>query len=180
MRSGRDRRLAGVGVPPDLGRFIDEQYRRVEGTLALFTNDAALAADLTQETFIRVCQRWEQVAVMDAPGPWVHRVAMNLAISSFRRRGSEARAVTREATTLSRTQADAHEDADRGLDVRRAVVDLPEAERAVIVLRFFADLSVADTATVLGIPTGTVKTRTRRAIEQLRAAGIDAEVTIDG
>jgi RNA polymerase sigma-70 factor (sigma-E family) len=174
-----ERRRSDATAPPGLTDFVDDQYARVAGALAMYTGDAALAADLAQEAFIRVCQRWEQVSVMDAPGAWVHRVAMNLAKSAYRRRGAEARAVARDASTTPPTGG-AVGNADRALDVRRAVAGLAAPERAVIVLRFFADLSVADTATALGIPVGTVKTRTRRAVDQLRSSGIDAEVAIDG
>jgi RNA polymerase sigma-70 factor (ECF subfamily) len=56
--------------------------------------------------------------------------------------------------------------------IRRALEQLPMELRAVIVLRFYADGSVADTAAVLGIPEGTVKTRTRRALAELRDCGL--------
>jgi RNA polymerase sigma factor (sigma-70 family) len=62
------------------------------------------------------------------------------------------------------------------VDARRALLGLDDAERAVIVLRFFADLSVDETAATLGIPNGTVKTRTRRAVERLRSSGLMIEV----
>jgi RNA polymerase sigma factor (sigma-70 family) len=55
---------------------------------------------------------------------------------------------------------------------RRALQQLPMELRTVIVLRFYADCSVADTAAVLGIPEGTVKTRTRRALAVLRDCGL--------
>ncbi|MEZ5209200.1 MAG: sigma factor-like helix-turn-helix DNA-binding protein [Acidimicrobiales bacterium] len=54
------------------------------------------------------------------------------------------------------------------------------AERAVIVLRYFADLTTAETAPVLGIPEGTVKTRARRALANLRREPGVPEVIIDG
>ena len=68
--------------PLALVRFVEEQYPRVEGALVLYTGDRALAQDLAQDTFARVCQHWDRVERMAAPGPWVHRVAMNLAHSA--------------------------------------------------------------------------------------------------
>lgn len=176
-----------MAPPPDrnrpplaLTRFIEEQYPWVEGALVLYTGDRAAAQDLAQETFARVCQHWDRVERMDAPGPWVHRVAMNLAHSSHRRRGAERRARDRALARgdgLDRSAPDAGvETADA---LRTALLRLPQRERAVVVLRFYADLPVDDTASVLGIPPGTVKTITRRAVATLRESGLLTEVTID-
>jgi RNA polymerase sigma factor (sigma-70 family) len=63
-------------------------------------------------------------------------------------------------------------DAAAAETIRRALQQLPMELRTVIVLRFYADGSVADTAAVLGIPEGTVKTRTRRALAVLRDCGL--------
>src|SRR5690349_4541876 len=95
MMAPRSRTARSHGPPPALVRFIDEQYPRVEGTLTLYTGDRARAQELTQETFARVCQHWDRVERMAAPGPWVHRVAMNLAHTAHRRQGAERRATER-------------------------------------------------------------------------------------
>jgi RNA polymerase sigma-70 factor (sigma-E family) len=168
MRRGR-----GGPPPDDLAAFYADQYDRVWGALALFTGDRRLAEELAQEAFVKTCQHWEKVRTMDAPGAWVHRVGINLAISRARRRRTELRVVQREAHD-ARTASVA---ADAGLGdaaVRAAVAALPDDERAVVVLRFHADLSVAAAAAALGVPEGTVKTRTRRALGRLRQAGLDA------
>lgn len=166
MRRGR-----GGGPPEDLEAFYADQYDRVWGALALFTGDRRLAEELAQEAFVKTCQHWERVRTMDAPGAWVHRVGINLAISRARRRRTELRVVQREAVgaPISAAGADAGLDADV---VRTAVAALPDDERAVVVLRFHSDLSVAATAAALGVPIGTVKTRTRRALARLRDAGL--------
>lgn len=168
MRRGR-----GGSPPEDLAAFYADQYDRVWGALALFTGDRRLAEELAQEAFVRTCQHWETVRAMDAPGAWVHRVGINLAISRARRRRTELRVVQQHRAAAPATSAGA----DAGLAdeaVRAAVAALPADERAVVVLRFHADLSVAATAAALGVPEGTVKTRTRRALAHLRAAGLDA------
>lgn len=115
---------------------------------------------------MRVCQHWHKLRSMDAPGAWIHRVAINLAISGARRRRTEGRTEARLAAERPRDPV-ATTDGDD--PVSSAVAALPPAERAVLVLRFYADLSVADTACVLHIPEGTVKTRTRRALATLRS-----------
>jgi|EndMetStandDraft_5_1072996.scaffolds.fasta_scaffold227533_2 RNA polymerase sigma-70 factor (sigma-E family) len=170
--------------PPDaLVAFVREQHPRVVGTLTLYTGDRHRAEELAQETFVRVCRDWDRIARMNAPGAWVHRVAMNLAHSSHRRSGAERRAhgklIARGAVVDGSSMVEAGEDPAVAAEVRRAVLALPDGERAVIALRYFADLSVFDTAAALGIPEGTVKTRTRRAIEALRTSGLLVEVSAD-
>lgn len=165
------RRGSGGGPPDDLTAFYADQYDRVWGALALFTGDRRLAEELAQEAFVKTCQHWDRVREMDAPGAWVHRVGINLAISRARRRRTEQRHARREGGRVEPAPA-----ADTGIGdtaVWTAVSDLPADERAVIVLRFHADLSVRETAAALGVPTGTVKTRTRRALGRLRDAGLD-------
>ena len=85
-----------AAVPADLVAFVDQQYARVFATLVVVCGDRAVAEDLAQETFTRTCQHWERVRVMDAPGPWVHRVAVNLALSGRRRKRRRALATLRQ------------------------------------------------------------------------------------
>src|SRR5688572_1571074 len=155
------RRGAGGGPPDDLTAFYADQYDRVRGALALFTGDRRLAEELAQEAFVKTCQHWDRVREMDAPGAWVHRVALNLAISRARRRRTEERVGRSEGARVEPAPG-----ADTGVGdtaVWAAVADLPADERAVIVLRYHADLSVLEVAAALAVPEGTVKTRTRRA-----------------
>lgn len=163
-------RGAGAGPPDDLAAFYDDQWDRVRGSLVLFTGSRELGEELAQEAFVRVCQRWDQVRTMEAPGAWVHRVGINLAISHGRRRGSERRA--RRRLEAVRAEVAAPPEPEAG--VRGALLALDIDERAVVVLRFWADLSVKQVAEVLGIPEGTVKTRTRAGLAALRASGLAA------
>lgn len=158
------------GPPSDLVAFCAAQHPSVVGTLTLFVGDPQVAQELAQDVFVVVCRRWDEVRTLDRPGPWVHRVAMNLAASWFRRRSAERRATAR----LERRREIAPQ-SEEATALRDLVASLPPDERAVIALRYFADLDVADTAAVLGVPTGTVKTRTRRALGSLRAAGFQVE-----
>ena len=72
--------------------FCTAEYPRLLGTLTLYCNDRGVAEELAQEALARACVSWPKVRGMDAPGAWIHRVAMNLANSHFRRRGAERRA----------------------------------------------------------------------------------------
>lgn len=113
---------------------------------------------------MRAWERWPEVVAADSPVAWVHRVAFNLATSRFRRRAVERRAYRRVAGA----------DATAGPDltavvVRAAVTQLPERQRAALVLRYFADLSIDDSATAMDCAPGTVKALTNQAIASLRS-----------
>jgi RNA polymerase sigma-70 factor (ECF subfamily) len=140
----------------------------VLGSLTLFVGRSDVAAELAQDVFVVVCRDWERVSVMAHPGPWVHRVAINRATTWFRRRAAERRAMLRIGGRAPAPEPAVFEEA---LAVRTLVAGLPARLRAPLVLRYYADLSVQETAQALGIPEGTVKTRTRRGLEVLRAAG---------
>ncbi|MEM7141035.1 MAG: sigma-70 family RNA polymerase sigma factor [Actinomycetota bacterium] len=157
-----------ASAPRELEEFCAAEYPRVLGALLLYTGEPLLAEELTQEAFVRVCRDWSKVSRLDRPGAWAHKVAINLARSRFRRRGSRRRAEARLRAGAVAPEQPATADA---IAVRDAVAQLDDDDRAVVVLRFFADLPVADTADALGIPSGTVKTRTRRAVASLRDVG---------
>jgi RNA polymerase sigma factor (sigma-70 family) len=171
-------------VPRSFVEFYDALYGRVLGVLRLSVGDLAVAEELTQETFVRVCRHWERVAEMTSPVAWTYRVAINLATSQHRRRQAERRAQQRAQSSVTNPERLAAHDAELtvALTVRRALADLRPDERTVLVLRFYADLSVAETAGLLGVPEGTVKSRTRRALSRLREQGLTEleEEPIDG
>lgn len=149
-----------------LARFCEHEYGRLVGMLSLYCADRHLAEELAQDTLIRVINKWPAVRRMDCPPAWAYRVAINLANSHLRRRLAERRATRRMATRSTTTAPDP--DTPTAIAVRTAVAALPRRERAVIVLRFFADLPVRQVSHLLGYPEGTVKTLTARALASLR------------
>jgi RNA polymerase sigma-70 factor (sigma-E family) len=156
----------------DADEFCREVWPRLVRSLASYTGDAALAEDLAQEALARALVRWRKVGAMDAPAMWVYRTAMNLARSRFRRRRAEARAYERVGVRSEDAQ---QVDQDAVLTVRSEIGRLPERQRAALVLRFHADLSVDETAAVMGCAPGTVKALTHQALERLRSRIIDQE-----
>jgi RNA polymerase sigma-70 factor (sigma-E family) len=160
-------RFEGESSGPALEEFCAREWPRLVGLLGLYTGDRDLAEDLAQETLARLCRDWPKVSQLDAPGSWTYRVAFNLARSHFRR----LRVRRRPRPAMWARESDPEDTALR-LAVRDAVAQLPERQRATLVLRYFADLSVRDVATVLGCAEGTVKAQTSAAIEALRHAGI--------
>jgi RNA polymerase sigma factor (sigma-70 family) len=157
-------------VDEELAAFCQAEYRRLVGTLSLYCRDQHLAEELAQDVLLRVIDRWSRVRRLDCPSAWAHRVAINLANSHLRRRLAERRALRRLSGRSPATQQDA--DTPTALAVRAAVSGLPRRERAVVVLRFFADFPVRDVAELLAMPEGTVKTLTARALAALRATGL--------
>jgi RNA polymerase sigma factor (sigma-70 family) len=158
----------------DVDGFCRREWPRLVGALSLFTGDADLAEELAQETLARVCRDWRKVSQLAAPGAWAHRVAINLARSYFRHR-----AVVRKHTSALAAIATVDDDTASALAVRHAVAQLPVRQRSALVLRYFADLSVAETADAMRCPEGTVKTLTRQAILALRDQGLVGDAGIE-
>jgi RNA polymerase sigma-70 factor (sigma-E family) len=140
------------------------------GVLTLYCGDRHLAEDLVQQTLARVWASWGRMRRIDDRRAYIHRMALNAARSQFRRHRAKRRARQRlghPAPVASRSSDQANVVA-----VRAAVAALPPRQRAAIVLRYFADLSVRDTAAVMGCAEGTVKALTSKAISALRAQGL--------
>jgi RNA polymerase sigma factor (sigma-70 family) len=150
----------------DLVGFCREQKPRLVGTLTLYCGDPDVAEELAQETLSRVCLHWRRVARMPVPSAWSYRVAINLANSYFRRRAAERRAHDRFGSGVSHFHHDP--DTASAIDIRNAVAGLPRRQRAAVILRFYSDFSVAEVASLMECPEGTVKTLTRRAVASLR------------
>ncbi len=150
-----------------LEMFCHREFPRLVGTLTLYCGDRDVAEDLAQEALVRTVRRWSTVSQMAAPGAWVHRVAVNLANSHFRRRKAALRARIRQR---SGPVIHGHVDPDtaNAVALRRAVSRLPTRQRTALVLRYYADLSTAQVADAMDIAPSSVKTYVSRALENLR------------
>jgi RNA polymerase sigma factor (sigma-70 family) len=164
-----------VKEPDEVSAFCRREWPRLVGSLSLFTGDGDLAQELAQETLARVCRDWRKVSGLDAPGAWAHRVALNLARSHFRHRAVARRYGSRLAAAAEHDNPDAA----TAIAVRHAVAQLPLRQRTALILRYFSDLSVAETAEAMRCPEGTVKTLTRQAILALRTTGLIADTEIE-
>jgi RNA polymerase sigma-70 factor (sigma-E family) len=142
------------------------QHPRLIGVLTLYTGDRELADDLGQEALARVWKDWPRLRQAEALEAYLYRTAINLAKNHFR-----WRAVRRKhASRLLTDHQTVHRDTDSAdaVAVRRAVAALAAKKRTAVVLRYFADRSVAQTAAIMEIPENTVKTLTRRGLDELR------------
>ena len=151
--------------------FVSARWSRLCRTAYLLTagNESA-AEDLLQSAMERTYAQWARVRRMEAPEAYVRKVMVNSAISARRRPGWRLewpRAVVPENSIPAEDSGVV----DRAL-MWPLVCALPERQRAVVVLRYYEDLSEAETADVLGCTVGTVKSHAHRALRALRR-GLD-------
>lgn len=133
-------------------------------TLTAYTGDAALAQDLAQEALATVLLRWPRVQRMASPGSYVYRVGINLA------KDAVARLARERPTAGVGDGAESAMDHTARLDVEAAVAALPVRQRLAVSLRYLADLSIAQTAEVMGCRPGTVRALCHQATQALRAS----------
>lgn len=148
---------------------LEELYRRhVDDALhlaALLTGDRALAEDLVQDAFVKVIGRFQDLRNRDAFWWYLRRTIVNLSNSYFRRRRVERAWLERERPEPG---APAGPDLEERERVLAALMTLRPEQRAAVVLRYYEDLSEADTAEALGRPVGTVKSMVSRSMDRLR------------
>lgn len=132
----------------------------------LLTGERALAEDLVQDAFVKVLARFHDIRNRDAFWWYLRRAVVNLARSQFRRRRVERAWLDRQRPGPSVVPFDEVGERDR---LRRALMTLRPEQRAAIVLRYYEDLSEADTAQALGVALGTVKSLVSRGMERLRS-----------
>jgi RNA polymerase sigma-70 factor (sigma-E family) len=147
----------------DFREFVTGNSRDLLRTAWLLTGDWALAEDLVQTALLRCWPRWASIA---APAPYVRTALVRTFVTTRRRRwvGEQPGAVLTDLPA-----PDAIGPADLRASVRLALTALSPRERAVVVLRYYADMSEADTATALGIAAGSVKRYASDALAKLRA-----------
>jgi RNA polymerase sigma-70 factor (sigma-E family) len=128
----------------------------------LVVGNRGLAEDIVQEAFLRVWRSRARIRDVDAAPAYLRRTVVNLSRSRLRRTILERRYATATPEAVAEPAS--------WLDLRRAVAALPARRRACVVLRYFADLTEAETAAVLGISVGTVKSQTSKALRHLGTA----------
>ena len=157
----------------EVAEFCASEYPRLVGSLALYTGDRHLAEVCAQEALTVAVRDWPKLARMERPGPYVHRVAINVANGHYRRLKVRRRVEQRLAAGLSEIEQTT--EISDAVVLREAVAALPRRRRAVVVLRFQAGLNLAEIAEVLGISVGTVKSQLHRALAALRTTIVNAE-----
>jgi RNA polymerase sigma-70 factor (ECF subfamily) len=144
--------------------MCQQEHPRLVGMLGLYCGERDVAEDLAQEALIRLCRDWRRVRKLDAPERWLHRVAINLAHSHYRRKAIERRALSLLGSR-SRHETDLHRDIE-SLDLLK---NLPHRQKAALLLHYYLDMTVPEVAQVMEIPDGTAKTLIHRATRALSA-----------
>jgi RNA polymerase sigma-70 factor (sigma-E family) len=147
--------------------FVEDRSTALLRTAYLLTGDRGHAEDLLQTALLRTARHWSRVR--GSPEAYVRQVLVNLSRDRIRwlfRRPREA-PIPPDPDKLPAVDAGYDQVAERGVLVA-ALAQLPTRQRQIVVLRFFEDLSVEQTAALLGISTGTVKSSTSRALARLR------------
>ncbi|WP_329186763.1 SigE family RNA polymerase sigma factor [Actinacidiphila glaucinigra] len=179
MASGED---TVNGAEADFEEFVSARGQRLLKVAWLLTGDAHLAEDLLQTALAKVWPKWGSIADGN-PEAYVRKAMVNTHLSWWQRRwrGEVPHAHDRLAV-LAGPGAGAV-DHFASVDLEQSLSDvvrlLPPRQRAVVVLRYFEDLSVEETARVLGCRPGTVRSHTLKALAMLRARLVAAHDPVE-
>ena len=157
--------------------YVSGRLDRLRRTAYLLCGDWHTADDLVSTALVKLLKHWRRVSAMDNIDAYARRVLLRAWLDERRRpwRREHARAELPDVPAIAR-----YDVAER-MAVVALLAELPARRRAVLVLRFFCDLSVEETAEALGCTTGTVKSQTARGLDTLRtrlgAVGVREEMT---
>ena len=151
-------------------------YRRYEAavhrTALALLRDTMTAEEVVTDTFLRAHAARERLDPERSPLPWLQRIAINLALNHLRRRRLGLEPLPESPSWPDAAAAapeSALEQRETSAALARGIERLPEPMRAVVVLRFVQDASLAEIAETLDCPLGTVKSRLHKALRLLRA-----------
>jgi RNA polymerase sigma-70 factor (sigma-E family) len=163
-------------VDPTFEAFAERSSTALLRTAYLLTGDRGHAEDLLQTALLRTARRW--ATARQAPESYVRKVLLNLSRDRIRRlmRRPRERPLVSMVDTVGAIGSHDHRVVERRMVVE-ALARLPMRQRQVIVLRYFEDWTVEETAELLDMPTGTVKSYTSRGLARLRELLADNDKT---
>jgi RNA polymerase sigma-70 factor, ECF subfamily len=147
-------------------RLIELYQDTIYSMAVSFTKNPHQAEDLAQEAWIRILRGLPNFRRDSKFSTWIYRVTMNTFLNANR-------SAKREQEVVGSLRADEEQTSDEGervetaLDVQEAMRSIPADFRSVVLLRYVADLSYKEVASVLELPLGTVQSRLRRALDKL-------------
>ncbi|WP_207122914.1 SigE family RNA polymerase sigma factor [Actinocatenispora comari] len=146
----------------DYAAFVERCWGPQLRVATLLVGDRYRAEELLQDSLVKLYPRWRRVSRGGNPDAYLRRMLVNGRISRWRRRRRE-QLVAEPPDRPGPSTPEQHD------ELHRALLALPRRQRAVVVLRHYADLSERDVAAALGCSVGTVKSQNSRALEKLRA-----------
>lgn len=156
-----------------LAQLVERHHSRLIGFLYRMTGgDRALAEDLAQESFLRVLRSIAQYRHPHPFKPWLYAIATNIARDHYKSAASRRtqNEFPDELPASSESEPeDALLDLDEGQRVAAAMLQLPDHQREVVILRYYQELSLAEISDALAIPVGTVKSRLSIGLGRLKA-----------
>jgi len=156
----------GSGRDREFGDYYAARGAAVRATAFLLCGDWHLAQDLTQTVFVRLYRAWPRIGRRDTIEHYVRRTLLRVFLDERRRPWRRERPSVELADHGGAAPAD---HADDRMILRQALAAVPARQRAVLVLRYWEDLSVEQVADLLGCSTGNVKSQSARALDKLRA-----------
>jgi RNA polymerase sigma factor (sigma-70 family) len=152
----------------DMVRLIEPLIPALRRYARALMRDRAAADDLVQDCLERAISRWHHRRSLDDAQAWIFTILHNLAMTRLRRSGRQpVHVALDDADQASLALAPAQEDALRHGNLLAALGQLPQDQRAVLLLVTVEEFSYADAARVLDVPIGTVMSRLSRARERL-------------
>jgi RNA polymerase sigma-70 factor (sigma-E family) len=153
-------------VDAQLADFVRARYPQLLRRAYLLTGDRGLAEDLVQEALARACAAARRRRIHDLNG-YVRATMVNLSIRRWRRWARVREVLT--AVVPDPGLSDRTDDEVERSRMRQALREISPRQRAVLVLRYYEDLSEADIAETLGVGVGTVRSQTARGLSRMRA-----------
>jgi RNA polymerase sigma-70 factor (sigma-E family) len=161
--------------------FATGAARSLRRTAFLMTGDWHRADDVVQNALVKLYVAWPRLTKSGAFPTYARRAVVTSAIDEGRRPWRRERSDD-EAGTLEPDRHDHMGEVDDRMIILAALAKLPPRQRATVVLRYYDELTVEETAEVLGCTTGTVKSQTARGLDALRerlvAAGVREPITV--
>jgi RNA polymerase sigma-70 factor (sigma-E family) len=151
----------------DFPEFVAARGLALQRAAYLMVGEAALAQDLVQEALTKTYVAWPRLRDVGNAEAYARRVITTTALSWFRRKGWNAERTT--ARPPDRTVADHAETVSTNATLAEALRELPPRQRVAVVLRYYDDLTEAQTAAAMGCAVGTVKSQVAAALTKLRA-----------
>jgi len=155
------------GANADFESWMIARQHKLLRTAYLLTGDVHAAEDLTQTTLAKVYLAWDRVSAAQSIDAYARKIMVNEHTSMWRRLWRHREVVS--DTSTHDVPVDAREYDGVGAALWDAVTSLPERQRAVVVLRYYEQLSEKEAADALGVSVGTVKSQSSRALDTLRS-----------